>query len=62
MNTEFWIQMIVYGVTFGTAIGVIQTKLKYIEQKLDKHNGIVERTYKLEKDVALLQQEAENKE
>lgn len=62
MNTEFWIQMIVYGVTFGTAIGVLKTKLKYIEDKLDKHNSVIERTYKLEKDVALLQQDAENKE
>lgn len=40
MNTEFWIQMIVYGVTFGTAIGVLKTKLKYIEDKLDKHNNV----------------------
>lgn len=62
MNTEFWIQMIVYGVTFGTTIGVFKTKLKYIEDKLDKHNSVIERTYKLEKDVALLQQDAENKE
>lgn len=62
MNTEFWLQMIVYGVTFGTTIGVFKTKLKYIEDKLDKHNSVIERTYKLEKDVALLQQDAENKE
>ena len=60
MNTEFWIQMIVYGVTFGTAIGVFKTKLKYIEDKLDKHNQLVERTYGLEKDVALLKQNIEN--
>jgi len=39
------------------AIGIIKTKLKYIEEKLDKHNNVVERTYKLERDVALLQQE-----
>ena len=54
MSTEFWIQMICYGVTFGTFAGVVKTKLKYIEEKLDKHNNLVERTYKLEKDVALL--------
>lgn len=59
MKTEFWIQMIVYGVSFGTCIGVIKTKLKYIEEKLDKHNNVVERTYKLERDIALLQQENE---
>ena len=60
MDTEFWIQMIVYGITFGTAIGIFKTKLKYIEEKLDKHNKVIERTYKLEKDVALLQQNVEN--
>lgn len=55
MTTEFWVQMIAYGITFGTAIGVMKTKLKYIENKLDKHNSLVERMYKLEKDVAIIQ-------
>ena len=62
MGTEFWIQMIVYGVSFGTAVGAFTTKLKYIEAKLDKHNQLVERTYLLEKDVALIKQDAESKE
>ena len=62
MGTEFWIQMIVYGVSFGTAVGAFTTRLKYIEDKLDKHNQLVERMYLLEKDVALIKQETENKE
>ena len=62
MGTEFWIQMIVYGVSFGTAVGAFTTRLKYIEDKLDKHNKLVERMYLLEKDVALIKQETENKE
>lgn len=33
MSTEFWIQMIAYGVTFGTFAGIVKTKLKYIEDK-----------------------------
>jgi hypothetical protein len=45
--------MIVYAISFGTAVGVIQTKLKYMEQKLDKHNQVVERTYNLEKEMAV---------
>ena len=60
MSTEFWIQMIAYGVTFGTFAGIVKTKLKYIEDKLDKHNSLVERTYKLEKDIALLNEKQEN--
>ena len=62
MGTEFWIQMIVYGASFGTAVGAFTTRLKYIEDKLDKHNQLVERMYLLEKDVALIKQETENKE
>ncbi|MEG0615466.1 MAG: hypothetical protein RR540_06890 [Oscillospiraceae bacterium] len=54
MTTEFWIQMIVYAVTFGVSAGIIKTKLKYIEEKLDKHNNLVERTYKIESDIAVL--------
>lgn len=54
MSTEFWIQMIVYGITFGVSAGIIKTKLSYIEKKLDKHNHVIERTYALEKHVSLL--------
>lgn len=45
---EFWIQIIIYAITFGTVYGQITTKIKYIEQKLDKHNNVIERLYKVE--------------
>jgi hypothetical protein len=51
MNTlgiEFWVQIMIYCIGFGAIYGTINTRLKYIEQKLDKHNSVVERTYKLE--------------
>ena len=48
IGVEFWIQIIIYGVGFGAIYGTITTRLKYIEQKLDKHNNVIERTYKLE--------------
>lgn len=60
MSQEFWISLIVqlcaYGVSFGTIYGTLTTRLKYLEQKVDKHNQVIERTYALEKQVAILQE------
>lgn len=54
MSNEFWIgllvQLVVYGVSIGVIYGVMRTRLDYIEKKLDKHNNVVERVYKLEAD------------
>lgn len=36
-------------------IAVIEEKINNLERKVEKHNNIVERTYKLEEDVKLLQ-------
>lgn len=58
MSEEFWIglliQLVVYGVSIGVVYGTVKTRLNYIEQKLDKHNNVVERVYKLEQDQAVL--------
>lgn len=58
MSDEFWIglliQLVVYGVSIGVIYGTVKTRLNYIEQKLDKHNNVVERVYKLEQDQAVL--------
>ena len=37
-------------------------RLKQIEAKQDKHNQLIERTYELEKDVAILKEEVHNHE
>ena len=47
-SIEFWIQIIIYAVSFGVVFGQFQTKIKYLERKLDKHNNVIERLYKLE--------------
>ena len=58
MSNEFWIglliQLVVYGVSFGVIYGTVKTRLNYIEKKLDKHNNVVERVYKLEQDQAVI--------
>lgn len=58
MGNDFWIgliiQLCVYGVSIGVIYGTMKTRLNYIEQKLDKHNNVVERVYKLETDQAVL--------
>lgn len=43
LSTEFWLQIMVYAVSIGSFAGVMLTRLKYIEQKQDKHNGLIER-------------------
>ena len=47
-SSEFWIQIVIYAITFGTMYGTISTKIKYIEQKMDKHNNFIERVFKVE--------------
>ena len=58
MSNEFWIglliQLTVYGVSIGAIYGTVRTRLNYLESKIDKHNNVIERTYKLEKDFATL--------
>jgi hypothetical protein len=43
MQTQFWIQMIVYAVSLGSLGGVVLTRLNYLEKKMDKHNNLIER-------------------
>ncbi len=43
MSTEFWVQMIVYAISLGSFGGVVLTRLGYLENKMDKHNNVVER-------------------
>ena len=63
MSSEFWIGLLIevvgYGVSIGEIYGKIKTRLNYIEAKLDKHNNVVERVYKVEKDKAVLDEKQE---
>lgn len=39
----FWIQLFVYGISFGGFSGVVLTRLTHLEKKMDKHNNVLER-------------------
>lgn len=51
MSTEFWVQIVVYAISLGSFGGVVMTKLKYIEEKLDKHNHFGDRLTRCEADL-----------
>lgn len=38
-------------------IGVIKNDIKHLSDKVEKHNGVIERTYKLEQNFAVLNEE-----
>lgn len=50
-DSSFWIQMIVYALSFGVMYGKIQTKLTYLEKKMDKHNQLQDRMVIVEQSV-----------
>ena len=58
MSSEYWISLVVqlsvYGASIGVIYGTMRTRLNYLEQKLDKHNCLVERMYKAEKDILII--------
>ena len=43
LDIKFWIQILIYAVTFGTMYGSFKTKLDYLEKKMDKHNDMQNR-------------------
>ena len=50
-DPQFWVQILIYAVSFGVMYGQITTRIKYPEQKVDKHNQVVERTAVAERDI-----------
>ena len=60
LSQEFWLQIVIYLVSFAFSGGVVWTKLKYIEQKQDNHNKLIERMYKVEEKTRANQNKIEN--
>ena len=60
LSQEFWLQIVIYLVSFAFSGGVVWTKLKYIEQQQDKHNKLIERMYNVEEKTRAIQNKIEN--
>ena len=60
LSQEFWLQIVIYLVSFAFSGGVVWTKLKYIEQKQDKHNKLIERMYNVEETTRANRDKIEN--
>lgn len=48
MSAEFWVQMMVYALSMGTSVGVILTKIGYLEKKVEMLSGLAERITRTE--------------
>ena len=64
MSSEIIVTLIgLGGSALGSVIGIfINTKLsnyriEQLEKKVDKHNNLIERTYKIEQDIAVISEE-----
>lgn len=56
MTSQLVIQLLTYAVSIGCLYGGIVQRLKNLETKVDKHNHLVERMYKVEARVKLLEE------
>lgn len=60
MNTEIWVAICsLLGTALGTfsGINIINYRLKQLEKKVEKHNNLVEREYKIEQIQAVLSEQ-----
>ncbi len=64
MSTEIAVALIgLCGSAVGSLAGIVASakltayKIEQLERKVDKHNTVIERTYKLEEDQAVLQEQ-----
>lgn len=48
------INIVIYLLGLAAVWGSIQQRVKTLEKKMDKHNGLIEKVYKLEKDQAVI--------
>ncbi len=42
-TVEFWLQILIYALSFGAMWGNFSARLHYLEQKMDKHNNLQSR-------------------
>ena len=64
MPTEIWGALIgLSGSAFGSVVGVLASakltayRIEQLEKKVDKHNTVIERTYRVEENQAVMQEQ-----
>ncbi|MDD3253841.1 MAG: hypothetical protein PHV18_14935 [Lachnospiraceae bacterium] len=64
MPTEIYVALIgLGGSAFGSLVGVLASakltnyRIEQLEKKVDKHNTVIERTYKIEETQAVMQEQ-----
>mgnify|MGYP003397437868 CR=1 FL=1 len=45
---EFWMQLVLYGLSIGVIYGGVRVQLKDLAEKVNKHNNLIERMYRVE--------------
>ena len=50
------INIVIYLLGLAAVWGSIQQRVKTLEKKMDKHNGLIEKVYELEKDQAVVEE------
>lgn len=62
MSIEFIIAIVGYVITLVSTLSVVKTEIANLKKQVEKHNSVIERTYKLEEDYRLLHNQVQNNE
>ena len=47
-SSEFWTEIVLYAVSVGAIYGGLTYRIKSLEEKVNRHNSLIERMYKVE--------------
>lgn len=60
MTTQLWVELVAYAISVGCLYGALSTRLKVLEKKVDLHNHLVERMYRAEMKIKLMEERLES--
>ena len=59
-STEFWLQIAAYAASCAALYSAVATRLTYLEKKVDSHARAVERLYRAQEDLRVLEERVKN--
>lgn len=59
MPVQLLVELVAYAVSVGCLYGALSTRLKVLEKKVDIHNHLVERMYRVESKMDLLEEKVD---